>query len=75
MPTISLADGGTRHCDQNVLRKLPVQKAAKLKAGRWILVYDKRNYDNANNVFNCLQKSAVSIGMVVEEPAWFEIGK
>jgi aubergine-like protein len=54
------------------LRKLPVQKAAKLKAGKWILVYDSRNYENANNVFTCMQKAAVSIGMAVEEPTWFE---
>ena len=37
------------------------------------MVYDKRSYDNANNVFVCFQKSAVSIGMIVEEPTWFEL--
>lgn len=52
---------------------MPIQKAAKLKAGRWILVYDKRSFDNANNVFTCLQKSAVNLGIIVEEPAWFEL--
>lgn len=52
---------------------MPIQKAAKLKAGRWILVYDKRNFDNANNVFTCLQKSSINLGIIVEEPVWFEL--
>lgn len=37
------------------------------------MVYDRRNYDHANNVFTCFQKSAVGIGMIVEEPTWFEM--
>lgn len=37
------------------------------------MVYDKRNYENANNVLQLLQKAAQAISMSVEEPFWIEL--
>lgn len=37
------------------------------------MVYDKRNFDNANNVFTSLQKAAQGINMIVDEPHWIEL--
>jgi aubergine-like protein len=57
----------------NTLRQLPIQTPSKLKAGRWLFVYDARSYELANMVFDSLRKSSVSLGLVVEEPQWIEL--
>lgn len=57
----------------NTLRKLPIQNAAKLKSGRWLLVYEARNYEIANNTYENMRKAAVAMGIIVEEPHWIEL--
>lgn len=64
-PTINLYDGSTSKCDQNILRKLPIQKAIKLEKKRWIFVYDQRNFEFANNVYECMVKSSAQVGIIV----------
>lgn len=56
-----------------MLRRLAIQKAGKLREGKWIFVYDRRSYEMANNVFENLQKASVTLGMVIEQPQWFEL--
>jgi hypothetical protein len=59
--------------DEQVLRRLPIQKAMRLKREEWIICYDQRSYENANSVFNNFQKSCGQLGMQIDEPYWLEL--
>lgn len=68
------ADGKKVPCDQNTLRRLPVQKSITLKKGAWILCYDKfKNFNDADRLYQAMVQSCKSLNMMVEEPAWFEL--
>lgn len=45
----------------------------RLKKGSWIIVYDSRNYNFANNVLEQFQGASRQLGMNVEEPEWIEL--
>jgi len=73
-PMLQCADGSKLACDQNTLRRLPVQKSIKMRKGKWILAYDKnKNFNDADKLYNQMVQSCRSLNMVVEEPAWFEL--
>ena len=46
------------HCDENVLRKLPIQEARNLLNNEWIMIYQKgkkrNNYEIADKIYNNL---------------------
>lgn len=43
-PPMILKSNQVIHCDEQVLRKLPIQKPVNLEQDAWILVYEKRNF-------------------------------
>lgn len=45
----------------------------KLSYQSWVLVYSKFDYDNANLMFESLQKAQGRYGIKVEEPQWIEV--
>lgn len=44
-----------------------------LKSGRWALVYDQDDYDDANLLFELLMTSSERLGLQVEDPQWIEV--
>ena len=76
IPRLALANGGSSDCDQNVLRRLPIQKAVRLGKQRWIIAYDKnRHYQDADNAYNQMVQASEKLGMIIEEPEWFELDR
>jgi thiol-disulfide isomerase/thioredoxin len=65
------------HVDENVLRKLPIQKAVDLKHEKWIMVYqhrkDRSNYKIADDIYNTFCGACKQLGVQVEEPYWIEL--
>lgn len=49
--------GQVIHCDEQQLRRLPIQKPVDLKREQWILVYAKRNFELANKVYETMERS------------------
>ena len=65
------------YCDENILRKLPIQKAVDLKHERWIMVYQhnkrRSNFEIADHIYNDFVKASKQLQIVVEEPYWIEL--
>lgn len=61
------------HCDEQVLRKLPIQRPIDLPADTWILIYARRNYDQANAVYDTMARSCVQLGIKIGNPYWIEL--
>ena len=69
------------HINDNVLRKLPIQKPVDLLEGEWIMIYqnpqDKSSrrrsyYNNADNVYNTFVKACSQLRIKVQEPFFIE---
>jgi len=58
------------NCDESVLRRLPIQKPVALEHEKWIFVYENRNENAANQVFQTMQMASKQLGIRVEEPYW-----
>ena len=39
----------------------------------WICLYEKRNYDNADNLYKTLKSASKGFGLKIEEPEWIEM--
>ena len=74
------------HCDESILRKLPILEPKHLKDDKWIMIYQrgKKNkggeynqrfdkYEIADGIYNELVKAADQLKIVVEEPYWIEM--
>lgn len=73
-PMLLCADGSKQPCDQNTMRRLPVQKSIKLKRQAWIMCYDKnKNFNDADKLYQQMVQSCKGLNMMVEEPTWFEL--
>lgn len=65
------------HINENVMRRLPIQKVVNLGFEEWIMVYQtgnrRNNYTAANNIYEGLVQSCAALGVTVEEPFWIEL--
>lgn len=74
MPVMELANGRSANIDANCLKNLPIQKPSEaLTHQRWAIVYEKRHFNQANQLFQTLQQASSKLGLVVEEPNWIEL--
>jgi aubergine-like protein len=39
----------------------------------WLCFYEKKNYDDADNLFNTMSKASTAYGLKVSEPKWIEM--
>ena len=46
---------------------------AKKEMNNWLCFYDKKNYNEAETLFNCLSKASKAYGLKIEEPEWVEM--
>lgn len=57
------------HCDENVLRKLPIQKPVSLLQDKWIMVYQhskqRSNYEIADKIYNTMRDASKQLGIEV----------
>lgn len=60
------------HCDENVLRKLPIQNAVNLLSEEWIFVYEKSLYAMADQVVMNFQKASPQLKLTVKDPYFIE---
>lgn len=58
------------NCDENVLRRLPVQKPIAFLEEQWIFVYESHNEQIANNVFSTMQMASKQLGIKIQDPYW-----
>lgn len=66
MPTMELANGKSAPCDANFLKNLPIQKPSEaLCYQKWVIVYEKRHYTQANGLFETMQQASVKLGIQV----------
>lgn len=67
------------HCDENVLRNLPIQKSVNLLKEKWIMIYQhskmRSNFEIADNVYNTMRDACKKLGIKVEEPEWIEMDR
>ena len=49
----------------------PLLRKAEMK--KWICVYLKSNYDEAESLYNCLDKASKGFGLKISEPKWIEM--
>lgn len=70
------------HINDNVLRRLPIQKPVHLGKDEWIMIYQapkqkntnrRSNYVAANNIYNGMVESTGILNMRIEEPYWIEL--
>lgn len=65
------------HVDEDVLRKLPIQKAVHLKREQWVMVYQhskqRSNYQVADCIYNNFKEACGRLNIQVEEPYWIEL--
>lgn len=61
------------HCDEQILRRLPIQKPVDLGKDKWILIYSERNYKLANTIYDTMDRSCKMLGIRVAEPFWIEL--
>eukprot|EP00826_Nyctotherus_ovalis_P043564 TRINITY_DN4601_c0_g1_i1.p1 TRINITY_DN4601_c0_g1~~TRINITY_DN4601_c0_g1_i1.p1 ORF type:complete len:761 (-),score=209.66 TRINITY_DN4601_c0_g1_i1:75-2357(-) len=40
---------------------------------RWVMIYEGRNYNNAEQIFKTMVKASGALGVSVEEPEWVEL--
>ena len=52
-------------------RVFPVSK--KIDMINWICLYKKRNFDDADNLYNSLKKASKGFGLTINEPKWIEM--
>ena len=45
----------------------------KIEMKNWICLYEKNNYDDADYLYQTLQKSSKGYGLIIEEPEWVEM--
>ena len=45
----------------------------KIDMKNWICLYEKSNYDDADYLYQTLQKSSKGYGLIIEEPLWIEM--
>jgi aubergine len=55
-------------------RKFKHTEPVQLLKGKWTIVYGKREYEQANALYENLQKASGAYGVRVEEPQWVEVG-
>ncbi len=60
-------------CDEEALRKLPIQRAVDLNEEEWVFVYDRRHYDSANDVVEKFKKACGQLKLRVQEPYYIEL--
>jgi hypothetical protein len=76
MPTIELANGKQTPCDTHNLKNLPIQKPSEaMMFQRWAIVYERKHFNQANNLSETLQKASQQLNIKVEEPSWIEIDR
>jgi hypothetical protein len=69
-----MANGRSDLCDQNTLRRLPVQNPVSLKAGTWIMCYDKnKHFKDADKLYQTMVEASGKLNMEVGEPYWIEL--
>ena len=56
-----------------MLRKLPIQKAIDLPSHTWILIYARRNFDQANAVYDTMARSCAQLAIKIGDPYWVEL--
>ena len=68
------------HVNEQVLRKLPIQKAVDLAKGEWVLIYQepkrergRRNFENADTVYRMFKDACGMLKIKVEEPHFIEL--
>ena len=75
------SDKNVIHINEQVLRKLPIQKAVDLTKDDWVIVYQeakhggRRNFEIADKVFRTLRDSCGMLKIKVEEPHFIELQK
>ena len=52
-------------------RVFPVAK--KIDMINWICLYKKKNYNDADNLYNTLKKASKGFGITIKEPEWIEM--
>ena len=45
----------------------------KVPMTNWLCFYEKKNYDDADNLFNTMSKASTAYGLKVSEPKWIEM--
>ena len=50
-----------------LLKKIPIPKK------EWLCLYQKRNYDDAEYLYNTLYDSSKGYGLIIEEPEWVQM--
>ncbi len=54
-------------------KKFPHSQPLKLLKNQWSIVYGSREYEQANILYENLQKASNIFGVKVEEPQWVEV--
>lgn len=77
-----LSSGQIIQCDEQTLKRLPIQKAVDLLQEEWIMIYqhperpgpkNRSNYEIADSIFNTFQQSCGMLKVKVEEPYFIEL--
>ena len=70
------------HVNEQVLRKLPIQKAVDLTKDDWVLIYQeakrgggRRNFETADKVYKTFKDACGMLKIKVEEPHFIELEK
>jgi hypothetical protein len=75
-PTMELANGKQAQIDERSLKNLPIQNPSEaLCHEQWAILYERRHYTQANELFNTLHQASIKLGIQVEEPSWVEVEK
>lgn len=72
-PTLVIGHGQQTTYTNDCLRKLPIQKSKDLTYERWIVLYSRNNYEQADKIYGLLTKACGQLRMKVEEPYWIEL--
>ena len=69
------------HINEQVLRRLPIQKAVDLTKDDWVIIYQeakrggRRNFEIADKVYKTFKDSCAMLKIRVEEPVFIEIDR
>ena len=69
-PQIKIS-GGEKVSPQELLRGVRIMNPIDFK--NWMFIYEAKNYDNADKLYNTMLKSSASLGIKISEPEWGEI--
>lgn len=58
------------NCDEQVLRRLPIQHPVNLQKDQWVMIYAQRNEGEAQKVFDTMSMACRQLGIKIEEPHW-----